>query len=79
MIPNGDTIFQAGDKVTAIGTVKATRQLVFNVLRAKSHGAEAHRATIVGGGDVGLRVALGLERSGWEVKLSRVTWSDVAS
>lgn len=69
VIPNGDTIFQAGDKVTAIGTVKATRQLVFNVLRAKSHGAEAHRATIVGGGDVGLRVALGLERSGWEVKL----------
>ena len=69
VIPNGDTVFEAGDKVTAIGTVKATRKLVFNLLRAKSHGAEAHRATIVGGGDVGLRVALGLERSGWEIKL----------
>ncbi|MEC8024880.1 MAG: Trk system potassium transporter TrkA [Myxococcota bacterium] len=68
-IPNGDTVFRAGDKLTAIGTKRSTRELVFDVLRAKSHGAEAHRATIVGGGDVGLRVALGLEHSGWEVKL----------
>ena len=68
-IPNGDTVFAAGDKVTAIGTTKSIRKLVFQVLRAKTHGAEAHRATIVGGGDVGLRVALGLERSGWDVKI----------
>ncbi len=68
-IPKGGTIFKAGDRITAIGSSRGINDLLYNYLRSADHTSDSRRAMIVGGGVVGLRVALGLERAGWEVKL----------
>ncbi|NUN12510.1 MAG: Trk system potassium transporter TrkA [Myxococcales bacterium] len=71
-IPKGDTLFRAGDKVTAIGTAHGIRTLIFEYLRTKQHASETRRVTVVGGGVVGLAVTRGLEKSGWKVKVIEV-------
>lgn len=71
-IPTGKTRFLAGDKVTAVGTPRGIHELRYRFLRSRSHGRDIGRATIVGGGTVGLLVASGLERAGWEVKVIEV-------
>ncbi|MCB9882077.1 MAG: Trk system potassium transporter TrkA [Planctomycetes bacterium] len=68
ILPRGDTIIEPGDKVTAIGTVKAINRLLFRYLR-RSRRREVRRATVVGGGLVGFAVASGLEDAGWAVKV----------
>ncbi len=68
-IPSGDTHFRAGDKVSAIGTPRGVHELRYRFLRSPTHGDDVQRATIVGGGVVGLLVAAGLERAGWQVKV----------
>ncbi len=71
-VPNGDTRFLAGDKVTAVGTPRGIHELRYRFLRSRHHGRDIEKATIVGGGSVGSLVARGLESSGWEVKLIEV-------
>jgi len=71
-VPNGDTTFREGDKVTAMGTPRGIHELRYRYLRSSSHGRDIERATIVGGGTVGLLVARGLESAGWKVKVIEV-------
>jgi trk system potassium uptake protein len=68
-LPKGDTRFEAGDKVTVMGTVEGIDSLLRRLLRAPGHRDEVRRATVVGGGVVGLSVAQGLERAGWTVRV----------
>ncbi len=68
-IPSGDTQFQAGDKLTAMGSPEGINRLLFRQLRTADHGSEARTATVIGGGAVGISVAQGLEDAGWSVKL----------
>lgn len=67
-VPKGDALLETGDKVTAMGNAADMNRLLHRFLLAQ-RGREPRRATVVGGGDVGLAVALGLEDLGWEVKL----------
>ena len=71
-IPNGRTRFQPGDKVTAVGKPRSIHSLRFRFLRSRTHGRDIQKATIIGGGVVGLLVARGLEKAGWEVKIIEV-------
>jgi trk system potassium uptake protein TrkA len=61
-IPRGDSQLAIGDRAVLMGTPEALRE----VRRRMKDDADTHRqrVTIVGGGDVGLRVAERLERSG---------------
>lgn len=68
-VPKGHTRLHPGDKVTAMGNPAGMNRLLFRFLRATGRGRESRRATVVGGGDVGLAVALGLEDLGWNIKL----------
>lgn len=68
-IPTGATRFRAGDKVTAMGTRAGIKDLLQHCLRGARHGPDERRATIVGGGSVGLAVARGLEDAGWSVRV----------
>lgn len=72
-LPNGRTHFRAGDKVTAIGTPRGIHALRYRFLRSRTHGQDLQKATIIGGGVVGLLVAKGLEQAGWEIKLIEVS------
>jgi trk system potassium uptake protein TrkA len=71
-LPNGNTQFQAGDKVTAVGTPRSIHALRYRFLRSRDHGKDLQKATIIGGGVVGLLVAKGLEKAGWEIKVIEV-------
>jgi len=73
-IPTGTTHFQPGDKVTAVGTPRAIHELRhrFLVGTKRLRRRDPQRATIVGGGVVGLSVAKGLENAGWDVKLIEI-------
>lgn len=71
-IPGGSTHFQPGDKVTAIGTPRGVHELRYRFLRSRTHGDDVQKATVIGGGVVGLLVAAGLERAGWQVKVIEV-------
>jgi trk system potassium uptake protein TrkA len=71
-VPKGPTRILAGDKVTAMGMPGGMNRLLFRYLRAGTHGRDPRRVTIVGGGEVGLAVALGLEDLGWDVKVIEV-------
>jgi trk system potassium uptake protein TrkA len=68
-IPRGASLLERGDKVLVMGTPEA----LHDVRRRITGSAEAHRqrVTIVGGGDVGLRLAERLEqdKAGLEVAL----------
>jgi trk system potassium uptake protein TrkA len=81
-IPKGNTEFQPGDKVTAMGSKGGIENLLGSLLAQDGRNASRKRATIVGGGSVGLAVALGLERRGWSVKIvetSRRRCEEIAS
>jgi trk system potassium uptake protein TrkA len=68
-LPKGDTVFEPGDKLTVMGTMDGIDRLLRTHLRSPDHPVEERRATVVGGGNVGLTVAQGLERAGWSVKV----------
>ncbi len=68
-IPNGDTRFQAGDKVTAMGNLTGMNLLLTKYLEPRGGGRDLRRATVVGGGVVGFAVTQGLEEAGWNVKV----------
>jgi trk system potassium uptake protein TrkA len=68
-IPRGDTRFEVGDKVTAMGSLPGVNRLLYGYLRGPRHAADVRRATIVGGGAVGLAVARHLEDANWEIKV----------
>ncbi|MGE0192308.1 MAG: Trk system potassium transporter TrkA [Planctomycetota bacterium] len=68
-LPKGDTRFQPGDKLTAMGTMAGINRLLFRYLRVDGGVETRHEATVIGGGTVGLGVALGLEEAGWRVKV----------
>jgi trk system potassium uptake protein len=59
-IPHGGTHLRAGDKIIAMGTPEAMRRLQTHV--DGGSGASATKlVTVIGGGDVGFRLAQGLE------------------
>ncbi|MDA0666741.1 MAG: Trk system potassium transporter TrkA [Planctomycetota bacterium] len=68
-IPKGDTTFQEGDKITAMGSLKGINRLLTGYLTTSNNEHDARRAVVVGGGAVGFSVALGLEKAGWKVKV----------
>lgn len=68
-VPRGNSVFEAGDKLTAIGTRDGIRRL--NRYRIGGFGKQRskHRVLVVGGGQVGSAVAEDLVASGWRVTL----------
>lgn len=68
-IPRGDTHLQTDDKVTAFGSAKALERFRYRYLDDPEHDGNARRATIIGGGVVGLSVARGLEKAKWSVRV----------
>lgn len=66
-IPSGDTVFEPGDKVTAMGTLTGMNRFLTQYLESRDSGGDARRATVVGGGVVGYAVTRGLEDAGWSV------------
>ena len=68
-IPKGTTRFRPGDKITAMGSEAGLQRLLRGFLQGRRRGKEATRATIVGGGTVGLAVARGLEEHGWTIRI----------
>ena len=56
-------------RVTAMGTKAGINRLLTGYIRGPGHGTGPRRATIVGGGSVGLAVARGLQEAGWDVKV----------
>ncbi|MDJ0973926.1 MAG: Trk system potassium transporter TrkA [Planctomycetota bacterium] len=71
-IPKGDTHLQAGDKITAMGTVAGINRLLSRHLRASRPERAENRATVIGGGIVGVAVASGLIEAGWDVVVIEV-------
>jgi trk system potassium uptake protein len=67
-IPKGDSHFQPGDRITAIGNLKGINRLLAKYLRDPKR-SDPRRATIVGGGVVGTAVANGLHNAGWSIKV----------
>ncbi|MAW61233.1 MAG: Trk system potassium transporter TrkA [Planctomycetes bacterium] len=67
-IPKGDTRFRPGDQVTAMGDQKGINKFMTRFLGDRQR-RDLRRATVVGGGVVGLTVAKGLESAGWTVKV----------
>ncbi|MDH5671341.1 MAG: Trk system potassium transporter TrkA [Myxococcales bacterium] len=72
IVPQGDTLLQAGDKVTAMGRWTSLRRLLLKFLRKETTSAEPRTAAVVGGGTVGFAVTRGLEEAGWHVKLIEI-------
>jgi len=68
-VPKGETRFEPGDKITAMGSLAGINRLLSSYLRVGSRGRARQEATVVGGGSVGLAVARGLEDAGWSVKV----------
>lgn len=69
LVPQGDTVVQVGDKVTAMGRGSGIRRLLSGFLRGEDRGADKREVTVVGAGTVGLAVVRGLEDAGWRVKV----------
>lgn len=67
-IPKGDTRILPGDQLTAMGDLKGINRLLTRYLSDRKR-SDPRRATVVGGGVVGLTVAKGLESAGWSVKI----------
>lgn len=61
-IPRGDARLVAGDKPIVMGTSEAMTDLQRRVMPAERHGRQT--VTIIGGGDVGLRLAERLDAGG---------------
>ncbi|KAA3605195.1 MAG: Trk system potassium transporter TrkA [Planctomycetota bacterium] len=69
IIPVGDTQLRNGDQVVAMGNLVGINRLLFRFLRPRSRKADPRRATIIGGGLVGLAIAKDLEAAGWTLKV----------
>jgi trk system potassium uptake protein TrkA len=70
VLPSGDTRFEAGDKVIAMGDRAGIRRLAARLSGEEASFEEGGAVTIVGGGDVGQMVAAGLEEEGgYRIKL----------
>lgn len=69
LIPKGETRFEAGDKLTAMGTLGGMNKLLSGYLRTEGTKHARREGTVVGGGTVGMAVATGLENAGWSVKV----------
>ena len=68
-IPRGDTLLQAGDKLTAMGNIGGIERLVRRYMANTDVGPDPRRAIIVGGGSVGFAIAESLEDNGWKIKV----------
>ena len=68
-IPKGQTRFEAGDKLTAMGTLGGMNKLLAGYLRTAGSKPPRREATIIGGGTVGMAVATDLENAGWNIKV----------
>lgn len=60
-IPRGDTRLAAGDKIIVMGTPEAVRELRPQIEPAAAGGSRRQLVTIIGGGDVGFRLAQRLD------------------
>ena len=68
-IPRGDTVLGAGDKIFVMGTPAALAEVVPKIHQGSS-GRRGQSVTIIGGGDVGFRLAQRLEAMpGIDVKI----------
>lgn len=68
-VPKGGTQFAPDDQLTAMGTPAGIHRLLSEFLRPAGQRAPRRAATVVGGGTVGLAIAVGLEEAGWRVKM----------
>jgi trk system potassium uptake protein TrkA len=68
-IPDGDTVLQVGDKLTAFGRERSVAKLIDQFTHTPHKRRAARRAMIVGGGVVGYTVAQGLTEAGWTVTI----------
>lgn len=68
-IPKGNTQLQPGDKITAMGNPAGMNRLLFKYLKTGAQTRYVRRVCVVGCGEVGLAVALGLEDAAWQVKV----------
>jgi trk/ktr system potassium uptake protein len=62
-IPRGDTRLSAGDKIIVMGTPEALRELQPQIDPVSEGGSKRQLVTIIGGGDVGFRLAHRLDAS----------------
>jgi trk system potassium uptake protein TrkA len=60
-IPRGDTRLSAGDKIVVMGTPEALRELQPQIEPSSRTSSKRQLVTIIGGGDVGFRLAQRLE------------------
>jgi trk system potassium uptake protein TrkA len=67
-IPRGDTRLSPGDKIFLMGTPDAVAEVV-PLVRGASDGRAAQLVTIIGGGDVGFRLAQRLDASSVELRI----------
>ncbi len=66
LVPRGDTVLEARDRVFLIGE----KRRIFGIIRAiAAHTEPVRDVTILGGGRIGLRLALALEKGGVDVKV----------
>ena len=63
-IPRGDTRLAPGDKIIVMGTPAALRDLQPQIEPASASGSKRQMVTIIGGGDVGFRLAQRLDVDG---------------
>ena len=68
-IPHGETLLQAGDKLTAMGNIGGIERLIRRYMANTDVGPDPRRAIIVGGGSVGFAIAESLEDHGWKIKV----------
>ncbi len=64
LMPHGDTVFEAKDTIYCVGQPTDV-QAFLNTVRP--HKTAVHKVVVAGGGDVGLRLARHLERTGKQV------------
>lgn len=69
ILPDGGTKIMAGDRVTIMGSQRDLHLFTRNHLLNPHRIRPELRATIVGGGEAGRLVALGLHQQGWSVDI----------
>lgn len=78
-LPDGSTVIEAGDRVTVIGRRRHLHLFMRNYLQDPHRSRLDMRASIVGGGEVGRLVALGLHERGWVVDILERSQEVIAS
>lgn len=69
ILPDGNTVIRSGDRVTIMGSQTDLHRFTRNHLLNPHRIRPDLRATIVGGGEAGRLVALGLFKQGWSVDI----------